>query len=96
MLSEDVEWNPGGFNTGFSPAAIRAFARRANLDPAGLTPPLIWSKHRKQWNDFRAWQTLELVKLYYGGRRRPATRRCSSSFSPAAPTRQPTRTCCPR
>jgi hypothetical protein len=65
VLSEDIEWNPGGFNTGFSPAAIRAFAKSANLDPAGLTPQSIWQEHRRQWGDFRAAQTLELVKLYY-------------------------------
>lgn len=65
VLSEDVEWNTGGFNTGFSPAAIRAFAARHKLDPAVLTPQLIWRQYRKQWFDFRAGQTLELVKLFY-------------------------------
>lgn len=65
VLSEDVEWNPGGFNTGFSPAGIRAFAKQNKLDPAALTPQIIWAKHRKQWNDFRGCQTLELVKFYY-------------------------------
>jgi len=58
VLSEDIEWNPGGFNTGFSPAAIRAFAQRNRLDAAALTPQIIWSQHRKLWNDFRGWQTL--------------------------------------
>jgi hypothetical protein len=65
VQSQDVEWNTGGFNTGFSPAAVRVFAQRNNLDAAALTPQVIWNKHRKQWNDFRAWQTLRLVELYY-------------------------------
>jgi len=65
VMSEDIEWNTGGFDTGFSPAAIRAFAARNKLDAAALTPQLIWGKHRKQWRDFRAWQTLKLVELYH-------------------------------
>ncbi|MEI6501266.1 MAG: hypothetical protein WCP21_09610, partial [Armatimonadota bacterium] len=65
VQSQDIEWNPGGFNTGFSPAGTRAFAEHSKLNAAGLTPQIIWSKYRKQWNDFRGWQTLELVKLYY-------------------------------
>lgn len=65
VQSQDVEWNTGGFNTGFSPAAIRSFAQRNKLDAASLTPPLIWKQYRKQWFDFRAWQTLQVVQLYY-------------------------------
>ncbi len=64
VLSEDIEWNTGGFNTGFSPAGIRAFAKAAGLDPAGLTPQIIWKQYRTRWHDFRAWQTLRLVKFF--------------------------------
>lgn len=65
VLSEDIEWDPAGFSTGFSPAGIRAFARSAGLDPATLTPQSIWQEHRRQWGDFRADQTLRLVQLFY-------------------------------
>lgn len=65
VLSQDIEWNVGGFHTGFSPAGIRAFAQAYQLDPAALTPQLIWARYRKQWYDFRAAQTLRLVQFYY-------------------------------
>lgn len=65
VQSQDIEWNVGGFNTGFSPAGIRAFAARFGLDAPRLTPQSIWKEHRQQWYDFRAEQTLRLVRLYY-------------------------------
>ncbi len=76
VLSQDVEWNVGGFDTGFSPAAIRTFAKAFSLDAATLTPPTIWKDHRRQWYDFRAAQTLALVSYYY---------RAAKQGNPAAP-----------
>jgi hypothetical protein len=84
VLSEDVEWNAAGYSTGFSPAGIRAFAKATGLDPAALTPPGIWKEHRRQWGDFRAAQTLQLVQFYYRAAKQgnPAVR---FQFLPGSP-----------
>ncbi len=65
VVIEDIEWGSWLFDSGFSPAGIRAFAKKNNLDAAKLTAPIIWKDYRKQWNDFRAEQFLLCMRLYY-------------------------------
>jgi hypothetical protein len=65
FLSQDIEWGVREFNQGFSPAGIKAFAKKNSLDASKLTPQIIWKDYRKQWYDFRAEQHLTCLKLYY-------------------------------
>ena len=65
VISQDSEMNISEFNTGFSPAGIRAFAKQNNLNAAELTPSIIWAKYRKQWYDFRSRQDLELARFFH-------------------------------
>ncbi len=83
VMTQDIEWQPI-WDTGFSAAAIKAFARKNGLDPAKLTPQIIWRNYRKKWGDFRAEQQLILAS-YFTKAAREANPDCLTIWLPGSP-----------
>jgi len=83
IMAQDIEW-AAIWDTGFSEAAIKAFAEQNGLDPAGLTPQIIWRDYRRQWGDFRAEQQLTLAS-YFTKAAREANPDCLTLWAPGAP-----------